>query len=252
MDDSGFDEAALLAKAFWDGRELLTIDGAMPVDEAVSESLKNRDGILFVTDSGDNTTAGASGEGTLLLNKYLNKNPKKVLICGIYDRENTTGLLKRNIGETVTITLCKGCHEKQKIETTVEVVLKKKGRVLGWSGEDAGEAVLVGHKGTDILLTNARVAFTTPEHFKMFGIDPKEYLVIVLKMGYLFPRLSEISGRYIFALTPGSSTNDFNQLDFKELKKKMYPMHKEITWKEVISTAKEESYDLYNARSKEN
>ena len=65
------------------------------------------------------------------------------------------------------------------------------------------------------------------------GIDPYQYKVIVLKLGYLFPQLLEISGQTIFALTPGQSTNDVNALDFRHVKKNMYPMSDRITWGEI-------------------
>ena len=90
-------------------------------------------------------------------------------------------------------------------------------------------------KNTDIVLVNARAAFTTRKHFEKMGIDPQDYRVIVIKMGYLFPKLKEISTEFIFAMTPGISSNDFAQITYQKLKKKMYPIHSDITWQEIIS-----------------
>ena len=86
---------------------------------------------------------------------------------------------------------------------------------------------------TDIVLTNARAAFTTPEHFSRMGVCPEDYRVIVIKMGYLFPKLKTITENFIFALTPGVSSNDFAQLEYQRLKKRMYPIHMDITWEEI-------------------
>ncbi|MCI6464697.1 MAG: M81 family metallopeptidase [Faecalicatena sp.] len=228
-------EAALrLAKMFWDGRENLKLNHALPVDQAVEESLKNQEGVLFVTDSGDNTTAGANGEGTLLLRKYLERNQENVLICGILDADTVNGFLDQEPGTEKEIVLCRGQAGKQEIETKLRVVLKKKGIVYGWAGDEVGEGVLAGCGNTDIVLTNARAAFTTPKHFKKMGIDPDKYRVIVIKMGYLFPRLREISDRFIFAMTPGISSNDFAQIEYQRLKKKMYPIDQTITWEDIL------------------
>lgn len=233
-ENEGKIKARKLAHIFWKGRENLRIENAMPVKKAVEVSLKHQDGVLFVTDSGDNTTAGADGAGTLLLNEYLREDAEGVLICGILEKDVVNMLLKEEIGFQTEIVLCKGKKEKQEIETTIHVKLKGKGRVYGWAGDEVGEGVIVSSQKIDIVFTNARAAFTTPLHFKKMGITPTEYRVIVIKMGYLFPKLREISEKFIFALTPGSSTNDFSQLDYKHLKKRMYPVCQDITWEEIL------------------
>lgn len=226
-------EALELGKLFWEGRDMLTLEGAMKVEEAVKASQNQENGVLFVTDSGDNTTAGADGAGTLLLNKYMEQKVKDVLICGILDASVVNELLKKQLGEQLDIILCKGMNGKQTIETKLHVTLKSKGIVYGWAGDEVGEGVVVSQGGIDIALTNARAAFTSPEHFSRMHIEPHNYRVIVLKMGYLFPKLRQISERFIFALTPGTSSNDFEQLDYQKLKHKMYPIHKNITWEEI-------------------
>lgn len=232
--DEGFRKAKELARMFWDGKENLEIANAMPVKEAVETSLQNKEGILFVTDSGDNTTAGADGAGTMLLREYLERNEKQVLVCGILSKEAVACLVDKEPGFQTELVLCRGKQEKQEIETRMPVVYKGKGRVYGWAGDEVGDGVVVRSGNTDILFTNARAAFTTPEHFLKMGIRVEDYRVIVIKMGYLFPRLREISDKFIFALTPGCSTNDFAQLDYQRLKKKMYPINKDISWEEIM------------------
>lgn len=230
-------ECLELAKMFWDGRENLTLAHAMSVDEAVVSSLEQRNGIVFVTDSGDNTTAGADGEGTLLLREYLKREAEGVLICGILAKDIVDELLKEDIGAEKEICLCGGYREKQRIETVCQVTLKKKGTVYGWAGDEVGEGVLVACGSTDIVLTNARAAFTTPEHFSRMGVCPEDYRVIVIKMGYLFPKLKTITENFIFALTPGVSSNDFGELDYRNLKKRMYPIDQSITWEDIVQQA---------------
>ncbi len=223
-----------MAKTFWDGRELLKIRNSMPVDEAVERSLASKEKLIFVTDSGDNTTAGADGAGTLLLGKYLSRDEPGVLICGIYAKEAVDNLLKKESGDREEIILCPGRNDRQEKEMRLNVILKKKGIVYGWAGDEVGKGVVVSCGNTDIVLTDARAAFTTKIHFEKMGIAPEEYRVIVLKMGYLFPGLREISENFIFALTPGISTNDFASIDYKFLKHNMYPINKDITWKEIL------------------
>lgn len=210
----------------------------MPTDEAIEYSLAQRDGLVFVDDSGDNTTAGAWGAGTLMLRKYLEKNASGVLICGIFDPEVTGELLQSKPGEKRHIVLCRGRHTAQEIETGLDVTVKSSGIVCGWAGDEVGEGVVVESGGLDILVTNARAAFTTLRHFEKMGIHPHDYRIIVLKMGYLFPRLREISEQAVVALTPGQSTNDFSQIDFRRAPERLYPACTDIRWEEIEAEAK--------------
>lgn len=251
LDDQGLSEALELAKMFWDGKEQLTLDGAMGVDDAVNASLAHEGEVLFVTDSGDNTTAGAYGRGTLLLKKYLEREAKGVLVCGIMDQKNTDFLLTLENGSSREITLCEGRHAQQEIELKLQVTLKGRGKVYGWAGDEVGEGVLLSTQGPDVVLTNARAAFTTPEHFIRMGIKPKDYRVVVLKMGYLFPKLHAISDETIFALTPGQSTNDFGTLKFRRLTRKMYPIHTDITWESIHCRAAEAANVIGEQTAKE-
>lgn len=229
-----YDAALRLGGMFWAGRKQIKLHGALYTDEAIEEALKNEEGVVFLTDSGDNTTAGASGKGTLLLKKMIERQAKNVLICGIADEKNTQELLGMPDDSVVTVTLCPGKQEKQEQEITLQTVLRHKGKVCGWAGEDMGGGVLLSCDGVDVVLTEKRAAFTSLEHFRKMGIEPLDYRVIVLKLGYLFPKLYEISNKTVFALTPGESTNDVAELNFKYVRKEMYPLNDKITWKEIV------------------
>ncbi|MDY3752410.1 M81 family metallopeptidase [Christensenella minuta] len=236
--ETAFAEAMRLAKVFWEHKEGAVFEGAMPADEAVDYSLAQNGGLIFVNDSGDNTTAGAWGAGTLMLRKYLEKGADGVLVCGIFDPAVTSELLQSKPGEKRHIVLCKGKHTAQEIETGLDVTVKSSGIVCGWAGDEVGEGVVAESGGIDILITNARAAFTTLRHFEKMGIDPRDYRIIVLKMGYLFPRLRDISEQAVVALTPGQSTNDFSQIGFRRAPDRLYPACTDIRWEEIEAEAK--------------
>ncbi|MEI2401018.1 M81 family metallopeptidase, partial [Paenibacillus phytohabitans] len=60
---------------------------ALETEDAVKKSLEENVKPIFVSDSGDNTTAGAAGFNTILLSEFLSKQieHKKVLIAAIFD-----------------------------------------------------------------------------------------------------------------------------------------------------------------------
>ena len=234
-----FEKASEIAKLLWEMKDGLTIEHAMSPEQAVKTAIAYRGKLLFVTDSGDNTTAGAEGKGTLLLKRFVMENAENVLICGIYDPQNTNRLLRYETASIHDIVLCPGLQERQEQEVALRAKLLAKGRVCGWSGEEAGDGVLLRCGGVSLALTNARAAFTTRDHFTKMGIRPEDYKVIVLKMGYLFPQIQQISSDTIFALTPGQSSNDFSSIPFQHARSELF--QKSINWEDILERAKAEN-----------
>src|SRR5690606_9796140 len=81
--------------------DAVVLDPEESVDRALNEQLKP----VFISDSGDNTTAGAIGMNTLLLDLFKNKDlgRKKVLISAIHDPMAYEKLKSCSIGESVTV-----------------------------------------------------------------------------------------------------------------------------------------------------
>jgi len=96
--------------------------------------------------------------------------------------------------------------------------VSKKGRILGFVKEDCGEGILFESENISIILTAVRSSFISPDHFSAMGIDVSDYDCIFVKMGYLWPELAGHYGSTVFCLSPGSSTNDFSTLNYKNLK----------------------------------
>ena len=175
---------------------------------------------VFISDSGDNTTAGADGKSTFLLEKILQSDLKNVLIAGLYNEDvyNQFCDVPLNISMEFTIP----APDDYSHDLTLKGTLLKKGKILGFVKEDAGEGILIRCGNCDIVFGNVRFSFTTPEHFKAMGIQPEQYNYIALKIGYLWPEVAEIASSTIFCFTPGTSTNDFSTLNYKHLKNEYY------------------------------
>lgn len=225
------EKAKELAIMYWEGRNKFRFDvTALNPQDAITAALSSENAPVFVTDSGDNTTAGAEGQGTLLLDIILKRNARDVLVCGITCKKAVDKLKDLSIGKEVSFTLGEDSDKPHIIPVPIQGIIKSRGKVLGWAGEDAGYGVVVSSKGIDIVVTDVRAAFLSEKHIKRMGIDIADYKVIVLKMGYLFPELRKIAAQNIFALTPGASTNVFNSLEYKHVPRPIYPLDKNFTW----------------------
>ena len=169
---------------------------------------------VFVSDSGDNTTAGAGGESAFLLKRMLGSGVK-TLFTSIYCPEAWAKLAAMKPGEHATLTIPKSDDYTDDVTLDGEYV--KKGRILGFVGEESGEGVVFRVGSVDVVFASVRTSFTMKEHFAAMGVDAKDYDVVVVKQGYLWPGAAELAATQVFCMTPGTATNDFSTLPFKNL-----------------------------------
>ena len=88
---------------------------------------------------------------------------------------------------------------------------------LGFVGEESGEGVVVRDGDVDVVYSTVRTSFTMKEHFAAMGLDPAGYDVVVVKQGYLWPGAAKLAASQVFCMTPGTATNDFSTLPFRNL-----------------------------------
>lgn len=225
-----FESAKYLATLFWKAREKFHFQvEALNPEDAIDRAIDVKVGPVFITDSGDNVTAGSPGDNTYLLKLLLKKRVQDTLIGGITDSRVVEFCNTLNIGERLELFL--GAEMNKRSEATkIKGVLKGKGRVLGWDGEDAGKAVIISTEGVDIIVTERRCAFTSPEIFNSIGVNIFNYKIVIVKLGYLYPKLEEVSKHTIMALTPGCSCEDIEKLEFHNIRRPMYPIDKDFEW----------------------
>lgn len=227
-----YNKAYTLAEAYWQGRKKLKFGNeAMMPQAAVEHALKEKNHPVIITDSGDNTTAGAEGEGTLMLKLLLEHNVKNTLICAITAVDTVKELMRYEIGDTVNIYLGQNSKDMSIVPVDIQGRIKSFGRVLGWAGEECGNGVTVSVGTNDIVLTDVRAAFISKKHIENMGVHVFDYEIIVLKLGYLFPDLKQVSTNHIFALTPGASTNLFESLAYQNIIRPVYPIDKDFEWR---------------------
>ncbi|WP_099361203.1 M81 family metallopeptidase [Fredinandcohnia onubensis] len=194
---------------------------ALETEDAVNKSLNENVKPIFVSDSGDNTTAGATGFNTVLLRSYLSKQPtdKKVLISAIFDSEAYSELNQFEVGQEVSVEIGRNVDEfSEKVK--VQGTLKAKGDLLGYlnaSDNKVGDVCTISSGNVDIVVANRGESFITINHFTRAKLDLDVYDVIVLKQGYLFDELSKISKLDILAFTPGATYLNIKKLDYQNI-----------------------------------
>jgi microcystin degradation protein MlrC len=90
--------------------------------------------------------------------------------------------------------------------------------------------VVVEVDGIQVVLLNVRRSFTSPADFRDVGIDPLGHKIMVVKLGYLYPKLRDISPKTIMALTPGFCYQVLTELPYKNVQRPIYPLDPGMSW----------------------
>ncbi len=225
-------KAEQLAQMFWDGKDKMKLgDQAMLIPDALAYAKKADSKPVFLCDSGDNTTAGAEGEGTLMLDAVMKSDLENVLICAVTSKDIIDRYQNSAVGQEISFRLGEKHDAPNMVAVNVSGTIKCFGDVTGWSGEKAGRSMTVSTGAIDIVITDVRAAYISKQHFDSAGVHAEEYDTIVLKMGYLFPKLHDISDNDIFVLTPGASTNLFESIAYKRIVHPVYPLDAQFEWR---------------------
>lgn len=196
---------------------------ALEPEEAVERAVQEQVKPVFISDSGDNTTAGATGMNTVLLDLFKNKDiaQKRVLIAAIHDTNAFSVLDTHEIGDAVSVKVGMN-YDVNSCPVVIEGTLKAKGDLLGYlnaTNDKVGEVCTVGMGNVDIVIANRGESFITLNHFIRAGLDVNLYDIIVVKQGYLFDELSSISKLDILAMTPGATFQKIKELGYQYIPK---------------------------------
>lgn len=204
-----------LANKLWNTRReyRFRIEAELP-EECVRRAIAGEEKRIFITDSGDNTTAGAEGTSEDILKLFLNARPgKKTCVAGITDLDIVETLWNKKDGETVSV-------EKLGCQGTI----KAHGEILGWAKEIIGRSLTISFDNVDAVFTEKRSAFIEKGNFDKANVDLLEYEIVVVKLGYLFEELKPYADRELFALSDGASCVELSRLNLQRIARPMYPL----------------------------
>ena len=222
------EQAETLAGDIWDQRMNLQFDvETATIDEAIQMALESQDSTVFITDSGDNITAGAAGDGTLVLERLLAFQVSNVVLAGIVDPEAVDQCINAGVGAEVQLTV------GGKIDYVYSKPLSIKGTVKGifkgvFSSENSEVVLQV--DGVSLVLLSSHMAFIDPVHFQAVEIDPLAYKIVIVKEGYLFQGLRDIAPRAIMALSPGFANQNLEYLEYHQVRRPIYPLDPDMEW----------------------
>lgn len=216
-----------LAQAVWDARRAFAIDvpTASTVD-AIQMAYASPIRPVFISDSGDNPTAGAAGDSPLFLEQLVFSKAEEALVAGITDPAAVEVCFRAGAGARVTLSLGgkldQTFAQPYQTEATVERLVPET------VGIPPRAVVRIG--GVTAAIQSDRPPFTELRHFESAGIDPSAWKVIIVKMGYLFPELRDFAPQHIMALSPGFGDQCLARLPYHRLRRPIFPLDPDASW----------------------
>lgn len=218
-------EARALAQMYWDARaDFAFSTTAGDADWCIETGLASRDRPFFISDSGDNPTAGGSGDVAFMLEKLL-AHPS--LSSG------RATALWASVVDPSAVARCVGAGEGAPVDLRVggvfggahgSVPLRGAVRKLVFGDAVGGDIAVVASGGVRAILTSRRKPFHFMRDFTDLGLDPATHDLTVVKIGYLVPDLFEAAKGWVLALTPGGVDQDIVRLGHRDLDRPIYPL----------------------------
>jgi microcystin degradation protein MlrC len=175
---------------------------------------------------GDNPTAGGAGDVTWTLNELMKRKEFKksdgpsVIYASIPGPELTKKAIEIGVGNEVE------AFVGAQVDNRYSPPIKIKGKITAIKhGDKYAETEVVVQSGSiNIIVTKKRKPYHKLSDFTELNINPKESDIIIVKIGYLVPELYNIKKGWTMALTPGGVNQDLERLDYKRIKRPMFPL----------------------------
>lgn len=234
---TGWDETAVakgaehLAQLFWDAHADFEFVGpAANLSECLDTALASSARPFFISDSGDNPTAGGSGDMTWTLTQLLarpefqNESGPRVIYASVPGPSAVRAAVDAGVGSIITVTA--GAEVDDRFAGPVTL----KGRIHSIKHGDrnaAIEAVLqVG--SIFVILTQLRKPYHYEHDFTDLDLKPRSADIVIVKIGYLEPELYAMAADWMLGLTPGGVDQDLERLGHRRIHRPMWPFDR--TW----------------------
>jgi microcystin degradation protein MlrC len=223
--------AEQLAKSFWDARSGYAF--VAPTDNlegSLNKAIASSKHPFFISDSGDNPTAGGAGDVTWTLTEILKRkefkseNGPSLIYASIPGPELVKKAMAVGVGGHVDGLAGAAVDARYappvRLAGTVESIEK--------GDRDAEVEVVVKVGSVHVIVTQKRKPYHKEKDFTRLGLNPRKSDIVVVKIGYLEPELYAMRADWILALTPGGVDQNLERLPYKRIERPMFPLDKEM------------------------
>jgi microcystin degradation protein MlrC len=223
--------AEKLAMSFWRVREdFAFVAPTASLSECLDKAIASQKHPFIISDMGDNPTAGGAGDVTWTLQKILTrpefKSEKGPSL--IYASIPGPGFVKKAVeaGLGGKVDAYAGAAVDARFAPPIRLIGSVKSIRHGDKYAEIEVVVKIG--SVNVIVTKKRKPYHREIDFTRLGLNPRETDIVVVKIGYLVPELYTMRAGWIMALTPGGVDQDLGRLNYKRIKRPMFPLDKDM------------------------
>jgi microcystin degradation protein MlrC len=223
--------AEQLARNFWNARAgFKFVAPTGNLNECLAKALVSKKHPFFISDSGDNPTAGGAGDVTWTLKEILARpefkpdNGPSLIYASIPGPELVKNAIAVGVGKHVE------GYAGAKVDARFAPPLKISGTVesIKYGDKDAEVEAAVRVGSVHVIVTQKRKPYHHEHDFTNLGLNPRKTDIVVVKIGYLEPELFAMRADWILGLTPGGVDQNIEQLPYKRIERPMFPFDKKM------------------------
>ena len=224
--------AEKLATSFWQARS--KFDFVAPtgtLEQCLAKALSSPKQPFFISDTGDNPTAGGAGDVTWTLTQLLARpefgrpDGPSLIYASIPDPELVKKAIAAGVGGRVEGVA--GAIVDARFAPPVP--LKGTVESIVYGDKDAGVEVVIQTGSIHVIVTQKRKPYHKEMDFTRLSLNPRKSAIVVVKIGYLEPELYAMQAGWIMALTPGGVDQDLARLPYKRIQRPMFPLDKNMS-----------------------
>ena len=223
--------AEQLAHRFWDARNRFafvapTLSWQQSLDSALHSSKRP----FFISDMGDNPTAGGAGDVSWALSQltanpaFRDSNGPSIIYASLPAPELVQQAVQAGVGKVVD------GYAGAKVDARFSPPVHIKGIVESIVKGDKNAEVEVSVKvgSIHVILTQKRKPYHNEIDFTNLGLYPRKTDIVIVKIGYLQPELYAMQAGWVMALTPGGVDQDIEHLPYKRIQRPMFPFDRSM------------------------
>lgn len=224
--------AEQLASSFWKVRsEFGFVAPTGTLQESLDKAVASQKHPFFISDSGDNPTAGGAGDVTWTLKvilarpEFKSENGPTLIYASIPGPEFVKSAIAAGVGGKVD------AYAGAKVDARFAPPIRLAGTVqsIEHGDKNAETEVVVKVGSVHVIVTQKRKPYHKENDFTRLGLNPRKADIVVVKIGYLEPELYAMRADWILALTPGGVDQNLERLPYKRIKMPMFPFSKDMT-----------------------
>ena len=219
-----------IAQHFWDVRHQFDfVAPTTTLEECLANALKkDAKRPYYISDTGDNPTAGGAGDVTWTLTQLLgrkefrNANGPQLIYASLPDKDFVAKA--KEVGVGGRIDMVAGAEVDDRYAPPVRL----KGTVTAIYDHPTNSEVAVKVGSIDVIVTEIRKGFHKEHEFTKLGLNPRTADIVMVKIGYLEPELYNMQADWMMALTLGGVNQDLAGLPYKRINRPMFPVDKDM------------------------